>query len=129
MSRYMLSQPARLLGHARTGQGCRPCPIANLLSCSVTRYDGDAILDLEIGPNSCRLGAADAEGHVACLLRRHLAGDFDRCGGAPPKRRASRRHDRHTEERLLAHERVRNLRLKLDSLRLSLAPQIVELDA
>jgi len=63
----------------RLGQGDRPCPIARLPSRSVTGYDGDTILDLEVGPNSCRLGADDAQRRLVCLLRRYLAGDFDRC--------------------------------------------------
>ena len=110
------------------GQGARPCPIARLLSRSVTGNDGDAILDLEVWTNSCRLGADDAERGLVCLLRRDLAGDFDRRRRVLPQRRASRRDDRRAEEQLLTHERVRDLRLKLDRLRLSSAPEIIELD-
>src|SRR5215468_10665759 len=94
------------------GRVVAPCPIARLSSRSVPRHDGEAILDLNVGPNAIRLGAHDAERSLPRLRRRHLPGDLDRWRRAPPEWRASRRHDRHTEEQLLTHEGVRDLRLK-----------------
>jgi hypothetical protein len=43
------------------GRVVAPCPIARFSSRSVPGHDGEAILDLNVGPNTTRLGADDAE--------------------------------------------------------------------
>lgn len=47
---------------------------------SASGHDGEAILDLDVGPNTTRLGADDAERSLPSLRRGHLPGDLDRCG-------------------------------------------------